>query len=181
MIAALFAVPALPAWRAMPRAVRPRPPCPPAARTGLPLRHPALAWIDAELQALVAELAELAVLPAPDGDGARALADRLARHLHFIATRLWPMWRDLTDDVSGVDTAAVPLQRLCAAVDRARTAGDDVALQHLRPLAAPLREQQQRTLVLLRALQAVVPDERLDALGRQWSDTGEGTAAEVRR
>lgn len=148
----------------------------PPARAGLLLRHPALARIEAELRERVDALATRApASPAAEAFSAttaaevRAGAKRLGLHLRRIATQLWPMWRDLTDDVRSVDTAALALQRLCAAVDELAATDAQRAATRLARLAEPLRQQQQRTLVLLRALQAVVPADRLDALGRQWA------------
>lgn len=160
---------------------------PAAARTLF--HHPALARIESELDGLSARLTQCVALqrdpaglhPGVDGPG---VLGKLRIHLFLTASRLLPMWRDLCDDARDVDRTEVQLGQLRALLNHALQAGPEAPLAeaYVAVLADELRRQQQRTVVLLRAMQAVVASDRLHALGVQWASEREqmlGASAEA--
>lgn len=132
-----------------------------------------LALVEAELAALCRRLGDPpagADAPSVPGPALQHTLQQLQVHLFLTASQLLPVWRDLCRDTRVIDQVEVRLDQLRALTDQTLDAGaDDVKRQaRCAVLAEGLQRHRVRSVVLLRALDAVVKPDGLRALADVW-------------
>lgn len=135
----------------------------------------ALAVVEAELNRCCEPLVALSAGGRLPAAAWQAALQRLQVHLHLVASQLLPLWRDRCVDGGAVDRAEVRLAQLRRLVDETLAAGPDDPLAPARcaVLLEGLQQQRVRTVVLLRALDAVAPADMLAALADLWAGEGQ--------